>query len=954
MKDCLANPHPPRADANVPTRAPAWLALTLAVAMAGLSLPARAADPQAVRYYEDARARFEQRDVSGAIVQLKNALRADRRMPQVHLLLGRALLDNSDVAAAEVAFNEALRLGMDRAEVVIPLARVVLAQGQREPLFSDTRFAPQGLPAGTRAALLLLQAGAHADLGRQREALQAIEQSRALEPGTAASFMAEVPIRVRLRQFEQATVAAERAVALAPQQAEAHYLAGTVAHAQARLPLALEHYGRALKQQPDHHETLLARAGIALDQGQLAEARTDVQAARGSQPKDPRAIYLAAQLAERDGDSAAARAALVQITELLDPVTPGFLRYRPQLQILAGLAHHGLGQFPKARPHFEALLRSDPGLPVARLLAQILLAENNPSRAAEVLDAYLRAKPGDAMALNLLASAQLAMGRPARATELLEGALAAPATRDDPLLRTQLGVALARAGREAEALAPLEAAYASGTHHLPAGIALVQLHLAAQRPAQAVQVAESLVRRQPKQAVLHELLGRVRREAGDTVGARAAFGRALQLDPQLRRGHLSLAQLDAATQRESQARQRLESLLSLDDKQIDVLTELAWLAERRGDIPEATRLLTKAADHAGARETQPGLNLVEFHLRGRRYARAQEAARSLVQRAPDDATVQLAQARVALGLNENEAARVALTRAARLAETDARTQTGIALLQLAATDARGAAYTLAKALQVDPQHLPAQALMVDADIALGDLAAAERRAREIIVQHPKRSLGYALLGDVARARSQPAAAVEAYQRAQRLEPDSAGALRLFRVLASLDARAAAQTAQQWLGTRPRDTALRQALADFHASRGQWAEARTQYETLLREAPANAEALNNLAHVLLALRDVPAARRAADAALTARPDTAYVMGTAGWVAWQAGDRERALQLLRAARLRDPANPDTRYYLATALAGAGRSGEAREELQVALATRGRFASEREAQTLLDTLR
>lgn len=928
--------------------------MLLALALAVLALQAQANDPQAARLYEDALKRYEQRDVAGAIVQLKNALRADRRMLQVHLLLGRALLDASDVVAAEVAFNEALRLGVDRAEVVLPLARAVLAQGQREPLFDDARFSLQGLPAGTRAALLLLQATAHADLGRPREALQAIEQSRELAPGTAASFLAEVPIRVRLRQFDQAAAAAERAVALAPQQAEAHYLAGTVAHVQSRLSLALEHYSRALRQQPDHHEALLARAGIALDQDRLAEARIDVQNARRSQPKDPRAVYLAAQLAERTGDSAAARAALVQITELLDPVAPSFLRYRPQLQILAGLAHHGLGQFPKARPHFEALVRGDPGSPVARLLGQILLAENNPQRAGEVLQAYLRVRPGDTLALNLLAAAQIALGRPGRAAELLQDALAAPATRDDPLLRTQLGLALARAGREAEAMAPLEAAYARDPNQLTAGIALVQLHLAAQRPARAVQVAQSLVQRQPQQAALQELLGLARWQADDTAGARTAFGRALQLDPQLRSGHLSLARLDAATGREAEAQQRLQSLLRLDDKQVDVLTELGWLAERRGDMAEASRLLSRAVDQAGGRATQPGLNLVDFHLRGRRYAQAQDAVRSLAQRAPEDVGVLLALARVALAQKDNDAAGAALGRASQLATVDARTLTGIALLQLTAADARSAAVTLGKALEADPQHLPAQALMVDADMALGNLAAAERRARDIASRHPRLGLGHALLGDVARARGQAAAAVEAYQRAQRLQPDSAGALRLFRAQAGLDGRAAVQTAQQWLGTSPRDATLRQALADFHASRGQWAEARAQYEALLQHAPAHAEALNNYAHVLLALRDVPGASRAAEAALAARPDAAHVLGTAGWVAYQAGQRDRALQLLREARLRDPANPDTRFFLATALAGAGRSHEAREELHAAMQAGTHFSNQQEAKALLRTLR
>ena len=131
-------------------------------------------------------------------------------------------------------------------------------------------------------------------------------------------------------------------------------------------------------------------------------------------------------------------------------------------------------------------------------------------------------------------------------------------------------------------------------------------------------------------------------------------------------------------------------------------------------------------------------------------------------------------------------------------------------------------------------------------------------------------------------------------------------------------------------------------------------ARTAYEQLLKLAPHDAEALNNHAHVLLRLKDVAGAQRAANQALAARADVPHILGTAGWVAHHAGQTDRALQLLRDARLRDPANPETRYYLATVLASSGRAGEARNELQTALRSAVPFASAGDAKSLLDTLR
>ncbi len=62
--------------------------------------------------------RYEKKDLDGAIIQLKNALQIDDSMLPVQMLLGKALLQNGEVAAAEVALLEALRLGVNRAEIV--------------------------------------------------------------------------------------------------------------------------------------------------------------------------------------------------------------------------------------------------------------------------------------------------------------------------------------------------------------------------------------------------------------------------------------------------------------------------------------------------------------------------------------------------------------------------------------------------------------------------------------------------------------------------------------------------------------------------------------------------------------------------------------------------------------------------------------------------------------------
>jgi Flp pilus assembly protein TadD len=78
-----------------------------------------------------------------------------------------------------------------------------------------------------------------------------------------------------------------------------------------------------------------------------------------------------------------------------------------------------------------------------------------------------------------------------------------------------------------------------------------------------------------------------------------------------------------------------------------------------------------------------------------------------------------------------------------------------------------------------------------------------------------------------------------------------------------------------------------------------------------------------------------------------------VGTAGWAAFSVGQTDRALQLLRDARLRDPNNPDTRYFLGAVLAQQGRKPEAREELRAALAMSRDFVHAADTERLLATL-
>ena len=913
-------------------------------------MAANATDEKASKFYENALVRIEKKDIDGAIIQLKNALQIDRNMLPVQVLLGKALLKNGDVIGAEVALNEALRLGANRPEVVVQLALAYTAQGKQKLLFEQPQFAMAGLPPGVQLQLLLVRAAASSDLGDVKAALKAVDDARAIDPKSSAAWLAEVPIRVRAGQLREATDAAEQGLAMAPNSTDAWYQKGSILHVAGNLRSALAAYDNALRLDPQNIEARVSRAGIHIDLGQTKDAQIDVAELRRQSAAEPRAAYMQALLAERANQGDEAKAALKEVTALLDPIPMDFIRYRPQLLMINGLAHFGLNQGEKAKQYLEAFLKVQGNSPTAKVLAQLYMRDGNTDRAAEVLGTYLKAQPNDGQALSLLASALMAKGQNARAISLMQRALQ---TKDLPEFRTALGLGLMRSGQAGTATAQFEAALKGDPRQTDAATSLIALYLRGGQAAKAVAVAENLVKQQPGNAGFFNLLGMARIDARDLGGARAAFAEASRLDTGYVAPRLNLARIDIATQAYEAAVLKLGEILKKDEKNAEAMVEQSVIAERKGQSADALRWLQKASDLAGPKETRWGLALVDFHLRNGRAAQALEAVKKVSSKQPDDLNVLLAYAKVQLAVGDKVGIKSTLTTATRVADYNPAPQVQIALLQLAASNLGGAAYSLEKALSSQPDFMPAMALMTEVELRQGDTAKAEKRAKDITARSPKLAVGYSLVGDVAAARGQTTAALENHRKAHQLEPSSETLLKLFRALAVQDGgKPAILLAEQWLKAHPNDNAIRHSLADTYARAGSFKLAKTAYEEFLNQQPENSAVLNNLANTLLQLKD-PAAIKIAEQSVAKNPNNVSAVDTLGWALFQNGQTDRALQLLRDARLREPANSEIRYHLAAALAKVGRQKEARAELDAAFKPGTPFEGSTEAVALLKTL-
>ena len=898
---------------------------------------AQATPEKAASFYEDGLARFERNDVSGAIIQLKNAVQQDNRMVAAHLLLGKALLRSGEVPAAEAAFEQALKLGVNRSEVALPLGQIYMTLGKPEVVIE--RILPEGLPPALRVEVLSMRGTAYAQLGKSRLAAESFAEARAIDPKSAIPLIAEVPVLLAAGDRERAKAAAAKAVELAPDSAAAWNARASVQHASFDAAGALAGYDKALALEPDYVDVRVARAALLIDLKRDTDAERDLEFLRKSAPGEPRAAYLRALLAARRGDAITASAELNETVKLVDALPRNWIAGREQLLMLGALSHFGLRNWEKARDYLDLLLKRDPRhLGARKLLAAVYLETGQLSNAVPLLRTLQKEVPNDPQVLYQLGLAHLGQRRYAAATEALEQAAA---KLGSPEARYALGMSQLGLGQGALGLASLEKAFAADPGNSSVGTTLATLYAQRGERQKAIQVAEAMLKRDPDNLTALNFLGAVKGAAGDRAGARAAYQQALAKDPEFRPAALNLARLDMSEGRYDDARRRLEAMLAKRPKDHSVMFELGVLEQRAGRPAEAIRHLQKANDIQRV-DPRPGLALVDLLLAQRQGTKALEVAKELATRYRKNLAVQLAAGRAYLAVGDLPQARLVFQEATRFAAFDPAQQVAIGRLQLAAANPDGALYSADKALQGRPEDADALALIVDVEVNRREFAKAEASLKTLSAKHPKSAQTAVAAGNLAMARGTYPAAVVAYQAALARAETTGNAINVARAqLAAGEGGKAAVFLADWVRKRPDDLTALKALAEVQFRAGLLPAARDSYARAVVADPNDGNTLNNYANVLLKLSD-PSAQAQAERAVKLDPNNAYFAGTLGWVLVQNGDIPSGLRFLREARLRRPDSGEIRFRLAYALAKSGRQVEAREELAAAMNAPERVAS------------
>jgi cellulose synthase operon protein C len=347
-----------------------------------------------------------------ALLLLATPATADITQGQRLLREAEAAIARREGAATQLKLEQAVAAGVPASDVRHLLANAFLLQGNadkvRELAAANTvppRFAAYA--ARMRAAVAPNRVVAFAEL----------TEATRLAPGDTRAWTDLARQRLFVGDLGAAYTAAERAVALAPDNIDALVLGGNLARKRYGGEAALEWYGRALEADPRSSAALVERAATLGDLGRDDEAAAAIDESLAAWPNNPQALYLKAVQAARARDWVAARSLLYKVG--------GRLGDLPGQRLLAGSIELAQGNADRALVELGGLVDRQPANSVARrLLARAQLASGDARAAIATLRPIAERADADVYTLTLMGRAHEALGDRAAAGAWLDRASA--------------------------------------------------------------------------------------------------------------------------------------------------------------------------------------------------------------------------------------------------------------------------------------------------------------------------------------------------------------------------------------------------------------------------------------------------------------------------------------------------------------------------------------------------
>lgn len=558
-----------------------------------------------------------------------------------------------------------------------------------------------------------------------------------------------------------------------------------------------------------------------------------------------------------------------------------------------------------AEEHLSRALIIGPTVPRTRhLLARTYLSLGEATKAQMILEPLIKSKAPDATVLGLSGEAALQAGLPRQAARFFERAAAT-----DPgnaRLRAALGVSRISAGDLEAGFRELESAAGMDATTF-SDMALLSARLAADDLPAAVKAAERVAAKQPGNPMPPMMLGRLKLRLQKPEQAREHFERALELDRSYAPAAVALAQLDLQAGAHAEARRRFDGVLARDPNNVDALLALAEIRLRSGDSDQQVVANLQRIVESQPSQPKAWLALVDFLILKGYGDVAAQFAQKATNALPEDLTLADALGRAQLAAGDSEGAGATFRRIISLRPRSPGPHLRLAEALVRRNEMGAALESVRQADALNPGDPDTQALWVSLAIGQRSWPEALKVARSAQFKRPKDPQGYSMEGMVLAAQSQWDAALGAFRQAEQRGPSTSLTMLQHSALLQMGkGRDAEQLAARWLSKNAGDVRFMAYLGDLALANRQFAKSETYYLAALQVERENVDVMNNLAWALVQ-QGKPGAVKIATRALELRPKRADVMDTLA-MALAGEDRlPEALEVQKKAAALQPNRP-----------------------------------------------
>ncbi|MBL8439374.1 MAG: PEP-CTERM system TPR-repeat protein PrsT [Zoogloeaceae bacterium] len=890
---------------------------------------------------------LSKRDLNSASIELKNALQKNPELGEARFLLGKVYFEQGDFSGAVINFQRALDSGFKTDELQGVLSRALLATGESETLLKQLDGVSLTDPV-QNAYLQANLADARLLKGQRDEAEKLYQAALASDPNNIRARTGVARLKALGGDIPGTKAELDQALGqpASPDQAEAYTLKASVLINEGKADEAISALEGAVKAKPSLVATHFSLISFLLRKGKTDQAKERLAGMKNAVGNHPLTLYLQAFMNFREGRVKEAKDEAEKVIRAAPEFLPG--------RLLAGSIYLRLDEHQQAQANLQKVLEKVPGQPLARrMMVASLLATKEPDRAEDVLKPLLEAGKNDPAVMGLAGQLYLAKGDFDRSSDYFDRATKLDPNNADA--RTRLGVAKLASGEAQEAFADLEAASQLDDGSVRADVALIMAHLRRGEIDKALAAQATLEKKQPTNPQTYNLKGGVLMAKKDLAGARAAFEKALSLEPTFLPAVSNLVRIDLFEKQPGEAKKRFENVIAKDPKMAQAYLGLAEIQAATGSKPEEVEATLKQGMAANSAAVSPKLALTRFYLQTKEPKRALSLAQEIEAGAPDNPAAVELLARSQIAAGELQQGLTSLNKLVGLQPKAPAPLVELAEAQALAKDFSGAERSLKKALEVKPDFIPAQQRLIALYLRDKREDAALATARTVQKQQSDAAIGYALEGDIRSSAKKWPEAVSAYKKSYQLGKTPTLLIKLHAALLRTGASSEAdRLSADWIRTQPNDVAVRSYLAERALTNGKTAEAINIYEGILKINPNNALVLNNLAYAAGEASD-PRAMGYAESALKLAPNNPAILDTYGVLLVKKGETAKGLEVLEQAKAAAPKALPIRLHLANAYIKADRKSDAKRELELVIGevTTDQPAIREKAETMLKSL-